>query len=315
MKTADTLSLTPSQAVDTLCQQPLQDTLCQQPLQDTLYHQLLQDALCQQEPQNTIVEDLISFDDCSYFAADTLFHPELPYRPFGFTATSTPYQLRYDGWNGLALLLCLLFAANIVLRLRKKFRELLRGIFFPIPGKMDEPLVDDPLRYSTRLVAVCLLSLTAAMVTFVYTQHDVEYYPFAETPYILFVAFFVLWLAYFLMKRLAGNFVNWIFFKREKIFTYQRAYTFFYAIGSLLSLVLAVVVMYMPFSPGEVLLMMLCLIFLVKILLLFKTYQLFFPKLYGTLHLIVYFCTLELMPLLVLVQFLAYAGWLSMVKL
>jgi len=256
-----------------------------------------------------------SFDDCSFFAGDTLLHAEVPYRPYGYIATSTPYHLRYDGWSGLVLLLCLLLAANLVLRLRKKFRELLRGVFFPIPGKMDEPLVDDPLRYSTRFIAVCLLSLTAAMVTFVYTQHDVEYYPFTETPYILFAAFLVLWLVYFLVKRMAGNFVNWIFFRREKIFTYQRAYTFFYALGALLSLVLAVVVVYLPVPLEEVLLLTICLVFLVKILLLFKTYQLFFPKLYGTLHLIVYFCTLELMPLLVLVQLLVYAGWLSVVKI
>ena len=255
-----------------------------------------------------------SFDGCSYFASDTLFHAEVPSHSFGFAATATPYQLQYDGWSGLLLFLCLLLAASLMLRLRKKFGELLRGVFFPIPGKMDEPLVDDPLRYSTRLIAVCLFSLTAAMVTFTYTQHDAGYYPFAETPYILFGAFFVLWLAYFLMKRLTGNFVNWIFFQKEKIFTYQRAYTFFYATGSLLSLALAVVVVYLPVSPKEVLLMTLCLVFFVKISLLFKTYQLFFPKLYGTLHLIVYFCTLELMPLLVLVQLLAYAEWLSMVK-
>jgi hypothetical protein len=33
-------------------------------------------------------------------------------------------------------------------------------------------------------------------------------------------------------------------------------------------------------------------------LLLYKTFLIFFPKFYGTLHLIVYFCTLEIMPLL-----------------
>lgn len=292
MKMADTISLAQPQAIDTLG--------------FDMYGT---------ESKNMQVENLVSFDDCIFFAGDTLLHAEVPYKPFGFATTTTPYRLRYDGWGGLVLFLCLLLAVSLVLRLRKKFRELLRGIFFPIPGKIDEPFVDDPLRYSTRLVAVCLLSLTAAMVTFTYTQYDVEYYLFAETPYILYVAFFVLWLAYFLVKRLAGNFVNWIFFQREKIFTYQRAYTFFYAAGALLSLVLAVIVVYLSVSIEEVLIMTFCLVFLVKILLLFKTYQLFFPKLYGTLHLFVYFCTLELMPLLVLVQLLAYAEWLSVVKL
>ena len=256
-----------------------------------------------------------SFDDCSFFAGDTLLHAEVPYHPYGYAATATPYRLRQDGWSGLMLLLCLVLAASLVVRLRKKFGELLRGVFFPIPGKTDEPLVDDPLRYSTRLVAVCLLSLSAAMVTFAYTQHDVGFYLFPETPYILLAAFLLLWLSYFLLKRLTCSFVNWIFFRSEKIFTWQRAYTFLFVAEAVFSLVVALVAVYLPVSSEQVLFMSLFLVALFKLLLLFKTYQIFFPKLYGTLHLIVYFCTLELMPLLVLQQVLTYAGWLFVIKL
>ena len=255
------------------------------------------------------------YDTCSFFRNYTLLHTEVPYRPYGFSTSDTPFRQRQDGWSGLLLLVCLLFAASLVMRLRKKFCELLRGVFLPIPGKTDEPIVDDPLRYSTRILAVCLLSLAAAMVTFSYTQHDVGFYLFPETPYILFAAFLLLWLAYFLVKRMMGNFVNWIFFRSEKIFTWQRAYTFIYVAEAMLFLLLALVVAYLPISPEEMFLMAFCLVFFVKLVLLFKTYQIFFPKMYGSLHLIVYFCTLEIMPLLVLQQILTYATWLSVVKL
>ena len=280
---------------------------------------LAADTLCldtaEVVPQDALAEELISFDDCGFFAGDTLLHAEIPYRPFGFSAIATPFRLRSDGWNVLLLFLCLLLAASLVLRLRKKFRGLLRDVFLPIPGKTDEPMVDDPLRYSTRLVAVSLLSLAAAIVTFCYTQHDVGYYPFAETPYILFAAFFLLWLAYFFVKRLMNNFVNWIFFRDEKIFTWKRVYTFLYAMEAILFLVVGLAVAFLPVSLDEVLLMAFIPVVFVKILQLFKTYQIFFPKLYGCLHLIVYFCTLEVMPLLVLQQVLAYAPWLSEIKI
>ena len=255
------------------------------------------------------------YDTCSIFAGDTLLHIEVPYRPYGFAVSDTPFRLRHDGWSGLLLLLCLLLAASLVLRLRKKFRELLQGIFFPIQGRMDEPVTDDPLRYSTRLVAVCLLSLSAAMVIFSYTQYDVSYYPFPGTPYLLFGAFFILCIVYFIVKRLMNNFVNWIFFREEKIFTWQRVYTFLLTAESILFLVLALTVSYLPIPPYEMLLMTLFIVSLVKFLLLFKTYQIFFSKLYGTLHLIVYFCTLELIPLLVLQQTLTYAECLLEIKL
>ena len=273
------------------------------------------DTLCKPEPQDTLVEDLISFDDCGYFSGDSLLHTEVPYRPFGFGAAATPISFRNNAWSGVLLFVCLLLAACLVIRLRKKFGELLQSVFLPIPGKADEPPVDDPLRYSTRLIAVVLLSLVAAIITFVYIQHDTEFYLFSETPYLLFGAFFVLWLCYFLLKRLLSGFVNWVFFRQEKIFTWQRSYTFLYVMEAMLLLIFALMVMYLPIPHGKVPILAFSLVALVKIVLLFKTYKIFFPKIYGTLHLIVYFCTLELMPLLVMQQILTYAGYLWALKI
>ena len=292
MKTADTISLASTQAIDTLGIDTLSAVL-----------------------PDTIAEELNPFNEYGFFHDDSLVHAEVPYRPFGFEATATPFRLRNEAWSGVLLLVCLLLAAGIVLRLKKKFRKLLRDVFLPIPGKTDELILDDPLRYSTRLMAVCLLSFAAAIVTFVLTQSQVSYYPFRETPYLLFAAFFVLWIVYFLAKRMLGSFINWIFFRRGKIFTWKRVYTFLLAAEAMLFLVLALVVMYLPVTSSEVQLLVLIPIIFVKIVLLFKTYQIFFPKMYGTLHLIVYFCTLELIPLLVLQRVLTYAEWLTTIKL
>ena len=112
-----------------------------------------------------------------------------------------------------------------------------------------------------------------------------------------------------------SNFVNWIFFRREKIFTWQRSYTFLVSVESVIFLIFALVVVYLPIPINIIRIIALVIVVFFEIMLLFKTNQIFFPKMYGTLHLIVYFCTLELMPLLVLVQFLAYAGWLLEIKL
>ena len=256
-----------------------------------------------------------AYDTCSFFAGDTLLHAEVPYRPYGFASTDTPYRLRHDDWSGLMLLVCMLLAVGLAVRLRGRLRDVLRDVFMPIVGKADEPTAHDPLRYSTRLIAVCLLALSATMVTFTYTQHDVAFYLFSETPYIVFGAFLLLWLGYFLVKRMAASFVNWVFFRNEKIFTWQRAYTFLYVAEAMFFFLLALVAVYLTVLPHDVLIMALILVILFKIVLLFKTYQIFFPKMYGTLHLIVYFCTLELMPLLVIQQVLTYSGWLLELKL
>lgn len=255
------------------------------------------------------------FDAFDYFASDTLLHSEVPCQTYGFAATETPFRLRHDGWSGLLLLLCTVLAAKLVLRIRKKFRELLRDTFFPIQGKKEEPVADDPLRYSTRLAAVCLLSLSVAVIFFSYSQHDVGYYPFPETPYLLFGAFFLLCLAYFFLKRMMGSFVNWIFFRKEKIITWQRSFTFLLVAEALLFFALSLAVSYLSMSQENILFMTVALVLFAKLILIFKTYQIFFPKIHGILHLFVYFCTLELIPMLVLQQMLTYAECLSVIKL
>ncbi|MBR1499814.1 MAG: DUF4271 domain-containing protein [Bacteroidaceae bacterium] len=268
----------------------------------------------QAEPPVTL-QDLPSLDDCSYFADDTLLHAEVPGHTYGFPAIATPFRLRHDGWTGLLLFACLLLAAVLLRRLRGKFRDLLRTTFLPAPGKEEIPVNDDPLRYSTRLTAVGLLSLTATAVTFVCTQHDAGFFLFPETPYLLLLACLALWLGYFLVKRLTTDFVNWIFFRREKIITWTRAYTFILVVEALFSFPIALIAVFLPVSPDMVLLIALVMIALVKIILLFKTHKIFFRKMYGVLHLFAYLCTLELTPLLVLLQVLAFSDWLKVIKI
>lgn len=255
-------------------------------------------------PRDVAIEELTPYADLSFFGADSILHTEVAVRPFGFAATSTPFRLRHDGWSGLVLLVCLLLMAHLAIRVGKRLPALLREVFLPVLGKRDEPLVDDPLCYTTRLVAVTLLSLSAAMLSFSYTQHDVGFYLFREAPYVLFGVLFLLWMLYFLLKRVTGSFVGWVFFSEGKIFTWKRVYTFLLVLESWLFFVVALVAVYLPVSAEVMFCLGVIIVFFVRILHLFKTYQIFFPKLYGTLHLFLYFCSLEVVPLLFLWQVL-----------
>lgn len=261
------------------------------------------------------VDSLMSYADCGYFVGDSLLHAEQPARQWGFPLTATPFRLSHNGWSYPVLLLCALLLCGILRRMKGKVQELLRSFFFPIPGKKDDPTAEDPVGLATRLMAVTLLTISATLVTFVHLQTGVSYYPFPETPYLLLAFYATAWLLFFMLKRLAFGFVNWIFFRAEKIFTWTRANTLLVAVESLLMLVLALMAVFLPVVPGDLLIAVLAALFVVKILLLFKTYQIFFPKLYGTLHLFVYFCTLELMPLLVMYMLLQQTGWVFVLKI
>jgi hypothetical protein len=112
-----------------------------------------------------------------------------------------------------------------------------------------------------------------------------------------------------------GSFVGWVFFSEGKIFTWRRSYTLLLVLEAWLSFALALMVVYLPVSPQVMFDLALWTIVFVKIFHLFKIYQIFFPNLYGTLHLFVYFCSLEIVPLLVLWRVLMYSELLSVVKI
>lgn len=258
--------------------------------------------------------ELMPLSSFSYFADDSLYRAEGSLRSYGYEPTVVPFRLHSESRVAPVMLLAgILLAAAILLRLKGETKNLLRAFFFPIPGKKEDPLTEDPLRWTTRILSVGLLAISAALISFVIILPGIGYFPFPESPYVLMAAFLVLWLTYFVAKRLLVGFVNWIFFRGEKILTYQRAYTLLMCFQSLLFLMLAMVAVCLPFSPQKLLFVVLIALGIGKMLLFFKTYAIFFPKIYGALHLFVYFCTLELLPVLVLWRILTFTDWLGQV--
>ena len=267
---------------------------------------------------SAVVHDEIvlpTFDDCSYFSGDTLLHNEAHTLLPGFESEAIPPRYQNNDWGILLLLFCVLLSASLLTRFRGKMRQEMHDFFFPPSVATPDHPAENRLGPATRLTSCILLSLCLAVVTFILTQQERTYYPFAETPYLIFAAFTALWLIYFILKRLMGAFVNWVFFEKKKIFTWNRSVTFVYAGESLLFLPLTIGALYLPMPYQMSLIPIAAVILLAKILLLYKTYRIFFPKFYGFFHLLLYLCSLEMMPLLLVIKVLAYIDCLNGVKI
>ena len=101
-------------------------------------------------------------------------------------------------------------------------------------------------------------------------------------------------------KYLLYNFVNWVFFNKEKNKLWKQSY---WALIAAAGVVLFPSVLYTVFLDSEIqisdyLLLMILAIF--KILLFYKLIGNFFAHFYGVSHLILYFCALEIIPDLLL---------------
>lgn len=102
----------------------------------------------------------------------------------------------------------------------------------------------------------------------------------------------------YLLKLGVFSAVNWVFFDSSQSVAWRQSYTNCMLLSGLPAFVLSALSVFLELSQtGQTILLLLYIVF-VEICLFFKAFHIFYAKRYGILLLIVYLCTLELMPLL-----------------
>lgn len=94
--------------------------------------------------------------------------------------------------------------------------------------------------------------------------------------------------------------VDWIFFNNSKNALWVESYLFVYALSGIFLFPLVLLVVYLGLPPMATAIYCLILFVFANLLLVYKCFSIFFNKNYGVFYLIVYFCTLEILPVLVL---------------
>ena len=253
------------------------------------------DTLCCLPTDSTpLLETLPSYKDMGFFQGDSLLHPEVEIKQMGFSGIPRSYQLWRDDWVTLFVLICFLL---LVVVLKKDF-------FFPSKNAQKEEKAENNNSLQTSLFMMFILSIMGGLGMFVFTQNHLDLFLGQISPYMLIALYIGIWVIYFLTKVILSCFVNWIFFDKTKRKLWQKAVFYLTTAESLLFIPVIIVTVYFNLPANISLWIIVAIGLLIKILLLYKTFLIFFSKFYGTLHLIVYFCTLEIMPLLVVFKIL-----------
>ena len=150
------------------------------------------------------------------------------------------------------------------------------------------------------VIVMLLIALLAALLFFCYAQTTTNLTTMQVSQIQLLGIFFAISALVIFSKTALYAFVNNIFFSRSKRLTWNESLGRITLLESLLLFPLTLLAVYFNLSTINVVFALVVMLLFVKILLLFKTYSTFFVKIYGILHLIVYFCALEAVPLLVL---------------
>ena len=106
--------------------------------------------------------------------------------------------------------------------------------------------------------------------------------------------------AYFLFKILAYQFVNWVFFDVKKNEQWNKSQLFLTAMEGVVLTPIVMLMVYGDVSLKILLLALIIVVLIVKILTFYKCYLIFFRRFGAFLQIILYFCALEMIPLVVL---------------
>ena len=244
------------------------------------------------------------YENMGFFQDDSLLHTEVKFAQTGFSGTPRAYLLWRDEWVVLFVLMCFVLLTMIQKRIRRQLSAESKEFFLPSRNSTKKEKNDSNYEQLIPLLMALILSIMGGLGVFMYTQRKMHLFLGQTSPYALIGIYIGIWALYFLFKSLLASFINWIFFDKTKRELWKRSSFFLFGVESLVFFGVIVSTIFLNLSPAIPLWIIVTIGLVIKLLHLYKTFQIFFPKFYGTLHLIVYFCTLEIMPLLAVFKIL-----------
>jgi len=217
-----------------------------------------------------------------------------------------PYNVKNDNFFSCILLLALLLFVVSLSASSSVIGDKLKH-FFRTKNAHDEEV--EPV-YEMRMMSLALASGAIAFATFYYfyaVKNGMRF--FAETyhSYITYGVFFALTALFMQTKYLLYSITNNVFFDKQRHKEWKSDITLINVIESVAIFAILIAMLYMHIDIKIALASILLVLLIVKILAFYKCYQIFFKKISSIFQIILYLCTLEIVPLLALWSLLAIA--------
>lgn len=232
-----------------------------------------------------------------------LFHPPGYYQAgqWGLSTEHLPETLHRNDGVTIIVLVCLLLLVIVVVTFHTPLSKCLKNLFFTQSNQNSKPTT--PEIYNTEFVYGLLGLMWCMLSSILYYAYALTHWTWELVPLNslqilgIYTGVFFLFL---LAKQFLLHVVNAIFFDIRKRRAWHQDYSLLFALESILFLPLGLLTVYFGFTPEKGLYVLGFLLLFVKSMVLIKDYAYFFGKIYGVLHLFVYFCALEAAPILVL---------------
>lgn len=292
----------------------LKDSIQQHSLNDSIVQIQQRDSI-QNIKKDTIVADTIPLYYKELFIpGDSIKWSSLGHKPPGFDGNPIPNRLSTeDGITGL-LLLCFILTAYVFAKAKKTLLGQAKNLFNRKEHTDSfSKTTSAELRYQLLLrLQTCIL-----MGIFVYDYfHDINSSVFSEKhTYLILGVYIGIFILFYVLKWIFYSFLGWIFFDKNITKSWLESYsTITYYLGFCFFPVILLTI-YFNLSASIILIIGAILVIFAQTLMFYKWLKLFFNNLYGILYLIVYFCALEILPCLLLIQGLLQTNIMLQIKL
>jgi hypothetical protein len=105
-------------------------------------------------------------------------------------------------------------------------------------------------------------------------------------------------IAAYLLKQGVYKIVNWVFFDKTHMVVWQNSYAEWIQLSGLSMYAICTATIFLDLCTSVMTILLVAHLILTEICLFFKGFRIFLAKKYGGLHLFLYLCTLEIIPLL-----------------
>lgn len=224
----------------------------------------------------------------------------------GLLGEDVPYSVSSDNTVTALLIGCFLLGM-LALSVSRQFMVRQIHNFFYVPRSVAD-MTETDYEINVQTFLVLQTALTIGILYYILSRFALgnDYSQMSQLKVI--GIFSLILVGYFAVKKLVYHIVGWTFFSAKNNDQWSKAWLFLTAAEGVLMYPILLVQIYFGLPLQIAWIWAALIIILVKLLSLYKCYAIFFKHGGGIVQNILYFCALELMPLLALVGILQITG-------
>jgi hypothetical protein len=232
----------------------------------------------------------------NFFSDNTMYHPEINSERTGTAGDPIPYTFQNDSLVTGILILCFLLITFALSRISGFLLKQTKQFFST--KKEGQTISETGSEVKFQLLFMCITCLLYGLLYYLYSTHYIANTFIISSEYIILAIFGGAVLVSFVIRILLYTIVNNIFFDSKQNLQFLGSLLLISSLEGVALFPLVLLMAYFQLSLQNAVYYTAFILILAKILTFYKSYAIFFNQKGGFLQIILYFCALEMMPLI-----------------